>query len=787
MNMGTLKFKRTLIFTPLLIVLISFVECSPKLYTTGKDFAASGNYQDAIIQYTKQIEEKPEFTDAYIARAEAYEKTGNLSEAASDYKRATSFDEKNASCFYNSGRLYFELKEYNEAISMLSKATTLDKKHIKAFKLKRDSYIEIKEYDKALKESDAVLALEQDARNFYWHGYINDKLGNYNVSETFFKKSIEKSPTVLEAYISLADVLLKAKKYDESLSTCNKALAIDQKSKEALWIRSNVYREKIDYTKAIDDLSKIIIFSPSDEKVFFTRGLYSQEFNKHQDAINDFSKVISLNSKNAVAYFNRAKSFEEITQYEKAIADYKMYSSLTDDNSAEAKERLEVVNNRLYELNRESNKPNLVFTQPLQREGNIINVIENATTATLKGIIKDASKIQYAKVEGADVKFIEGAAENEFEIIVDVTGKEMISVAVADVYNNVLATTYMLNRTEINPPQITLIAPFASTSGEIYMSVDNRKLYVEGRIADENLIKAISVEDMNASYSVDTKNPEFFATIDIANKNKFVVTAEDIYGNITTQEFKINREALEISQENPMGKTWVIFIENSNYETFASLDGPVKDVSMMKAALANYKVHNIVHKQNMTKEQMEKFFSIELRDLVRSNQVNSLLVWYAGHGKFINETGYWVPTDAKRDDEFTYFNINSLKAALQSYSQFVTHTLVITDACESGPTFYQAMRSALNERDCGDWEATKFKSSQVFSSAGYELAVDNSQFTRTFANSLMNNPNACLPIENIVSKVTVAVAKSGTQKPQFGKIDGLADEGGTFFFISKDK
>jgi uncharacterized caspase-like protein len=234
-----------------------------------------------------------------------------------------------------------------------------------------------------------------------------------------------------------------------------------------------------------------------------------------------------------------------------------------------------------------------------------------------------------------------------------------------------------------------------------------------------------------------------------------------------------------------MGKTWVVFIENSNYESFASLDGPTKDVSMMKAALSKYKIHNIIHKRDMTKAEMERFFSIELRDLVRKNHVNSIIVWYAGHGKFINNTGYWIPVDAKRDDEFTYFNINQLKASMQSYSDVVTHTLVVTDACESGPTFYQAMRSGLKIRDCGDWKATKFKSSQVFSSAGYELASDNSQFTKTFANSLIHNPNSCIPIESIVEKVTTAVEQKNQQKPQFGKIDGLADENGTFFFIKK--
>ena len=182
---------------------------------------------------------------------------------------------------------------------------------------------------------------------------------------------------------------------------------------------------------------------------------------------------------------------------------------------------------------------------------------------------------------------------------------------------------------------------------------------------------------------------------------------------------------------------------------------------------------------------MEKFFSIELRDMIRSNQVKSLLIWYAGHGKFVNDIGYWIPVDARRDDEFTYFNINTLRAAMEPYVNYLTHTLVITDACESGPSFYTAMRSGIAERGCDDYTATQFKSSQVFSSAGYELASDDSQFTRTFATALQGNPNSCVPIEEIVSKVTLAVTNNNQQRPKFGKIQGLRDENGTFFFIAK--
>jgi hypothetical protein len=330
-----------------------------------------------------------------------------------------------------------------------------------------------------------------------------------------------------------------------------------------------------------------------------------------------------------------------------------------------------------------------------------------------------------------------------------------------------------------------IVAPYASDDGQVYIDKNSDLLSIQGKIADESKIKSIFIDGVSGSYSANELNPVFTANINILNKDKIVVEAEDIYGNRQTTEFRLNREGAELAATNPMGKTWVVFIENSAYTSFASLDGPVKDINLMIRAFGNYSIQNIIHMKDMTKAQMEKFFSIDLRDQIKANQVKSLLIWYAGHGKFINDVGYWIPVDAKRDDEFTYFNLNTLRAAMETYLNYLTHTLVVTDACESGPSFYQAMRSDLKKRSCDDWQATQFKSSQVFSSAGYELAVDDSQFTRTFATALSNNPNACIPIEEIVAKVSSAVGSSNQQKPKFGKITGLKDEDGTFFFIAR--
>jgi len=238
-------------------------------------------------------------------------------------------------------------------------------------------------------------------------------------------------------------------------------------------------------------------------------------------------------------------------------------------------------------------------------------------------------------------------------------------------------------------------------------------------------------------------------------------------------------------QSNPMGKTWVVFIENTNYITLSSLLGAQKDVNLVSDALAGYQIDKVIHKQDLKKGEMEKFFSRELPALLKQNNVNSLLIWYSGHGKFINETGYWIPVDAQRDDESTYYKMGKLKEELGKLSGQLKHLLVITDACESGPTFFQAMRSIPTEPVCDDAVAVQKRSYQLFSASGYDLATEESLFARTIAEALGNNPKACIPVQEVVKKVTIQLMRSHLDRPQFGNITGMESEGGTFFFYKK--
>lgn len=775
-----------LIFAVLIFSTLDTQGQNPKrFFKVGEDFMLAGNYQDAVDQFTRAIDLLPDYDKAYLARAAAYEKLGKIREAAQDFDRAATFLDKDQEVFYEAGRLYYELAEYEKAIERLDKAISLKRNYVEPYQVKANVLMAQELYEEALEIAHNALTLKENTYNFYLHGTVNEKMGNLEAAEADFMNAVTEDRRHVPSLLALADVRLRLGKTDFALQHVNRAIQFDNENQEAYVIRSKVYVKKLDYPNAIDDVSKAILLNPDNTDMYFLRGVFYQDFTQHANAVNDFTKVLMLQPDNADALYKRAWSYEQIGNYRDAIKDYEKLVSLSEFDGR-AQKLLKEANVRLFELYREGNKPDLVILDPKPREAQLLQYPKDSKVVSLKGRILDESDIKSLKIEGIAYPIIQTEEGWEFLAALDIENRGDIIIQITDVYDNVSTIRYNIILTEVNAPYITIIAPYASDNGEIFLDSNDPEIYVEGRVQDESLIQTIMINGVLASYYPDELNPRFSANLNILNQNRIVVTSEDIYGNRVDQEFQLNREAAIISENNPMGKTWAIFIENSQYESFASLQGPARDVTLMRAALAKYQINNIIHKKNMTKSDMERFFSIELRDLVRSNRVNSILIWYAGHGKYIHETGYWIPTNAKLDDEFTYFNINALKASLQSYSNYVTHTLVITDACESGPAFYQAMRSAPEERSCDDWQATKFKSSQVFSSAGYEMAVDNSQFTRTFANSLANNPNACLAIENIVNKVTMAVDQNNQQKPKFGKIDGLEDEDGTFFFISKD-
>ncbi len=789
-------------FTVLVLLLV--VTClnlagqpARKYIKAGEEFTRNGMLEDAIDQYSKAIEEDPSSADGYVRRARVYEMTGNYGLACDDYMRANNFLPDDTGILYNLGKMCNMLgasakatpeekaKFYTDAVAFLQKAIRKEFRNGKLYTEKVVSLIGMEQWDRALGASDTAIQMRDDAVNYYHQGIIYQKKGDDNTARRQLEKAVTKDKSFAAARLELARVLVRQGDVNSALGQCNMVIQQDPKNVEAYLTRATVYEAKLDYPSAINDVSTAILLEPAGLQHYVTRGICYQKFNQHLAAVSDFTRALSIDQFRPEIYLMRARSYEEIHDFEKAADDYSRVLAMN-ENGSSAKKLLTEANDRLFAINRESTSPEILLESPTITGKSEIEVGLDKTKIMVTGKVTDKSLLAEFSINNIPVRF-EGKGTIPFAAEVEIPSDETLRIVARDVYDNEKVLTYRIRRTEVDPPEIQIIAPYIL--GEDVLVIDSiaSTVDIEGRVKDQNLIRSVKIENMSAQFSQDNLNPSFIAKgIDVRNNDKVTILVEDIYGNRTIRDYSLDRNGTTISASNPMGKTLVVFIENSDYQNFAALQGPPKDASLITGVLEeDYQVLPVKRLRNQSKQQMEKFFSIDLRDEVRAKQIKSLVIWFAGHGKFINDVGYWIPIDARRDEEFTYFSLNTLRASMEAYMNYLTHVLVITDACESGPSFYQAMRTELKPRNCADWRATQFKSSQIFSSAGYELAVDDSQFTRTFASALRGNPNTCISIEEIVLHVTKAVTQNNQQKPRFGKITGLKDEDGTFFFVKK--
>ena len=778
--------KRFFFIAVLLTFFVSIIsaQSAKQYFKAGQEFAKKMNYKDAIAQFDRVVEMDPDYEKAYFQRAIAYGNLNEFAKSAEDFDRALVFNDKEPDLYYLSGEAHFKTGNYEFARIKLNKAISLKRNFLEAYQIRAIVFMEMGKYEEALEDCQKCLRLKEDEMGYYNLAQVYERLDMYSEAEEAYNKAIAKNRRMPKTHYALANLLYKRKKYSAAYNSITQFLQLNPRELNGILLHSNILMAQGNYPKAYETLSMASVEYPDEAIIFISRGDINVKMNQANYSINDFTKAIELDPEQAEYYYKRAGAYEAIREFEKALNDYEKLLTMSKyDGTAQRLHEEAAI--RMFELNREENKPSVVLLDPKSHHGNTVDVPREMIMINITGLVEDQSDIKSLEVNGFTVPVEKTDEGFQFMASVNIRETDQITVQVSDIYDNAETAIFPIRLTEVDAPTVQMIAPYGSENNILYLDTNESLIHVEGKVEDESLIKSIYVESALASYIPSDLNPSFTALVNVENKSRITVVVEDEYGNVSEIQYALNRDA-QTFEDNPMGKTWAIFIENSDYESFASLEGPTKDITMMKAALARYQIHGTIHKKNMTHNELRKFFAIELRDMIRSNRVNSVLIWYAGHGKFVNETGYWIPVDASRDDEFTYFNINSLKASMQSYPDLLTHTLVITDACESGPSFYQAMRAGIQERNCDDWEATRFKSSQVFSSAGYELAVDDSQFTRTFANVLVSNPSNCVPIENIVQKVTSAVVNSNQQKPQFGKIAGLEDENGSFFFIPKD-
>lgn len=783
------RFVRKLVFILFIFlpgVLLVNGQNAKQHFKAGEQFMQNGMVDAALEAYMKSINLDPGDGKTYAAIASIQLSLGDTASAAENLQRAAALDYDAVENYYSSANLYYLLNDDVKALACLDKGLAIKSKDIDLLLLKTKLVFEQGVYADAYQLSAEAIKAKDLALCYYYHGASAYHIGFLEEAEQNLEKAIIRDDKLAEAYLAIARLQIDKGRYDYAIDNCSMVLLlIDPESIDALVLRSEAFYHSNEPDDAISDITKAIGLGGDRVDLVARRAKINLEYALYADAIHDYSIVLSHDEDNLNALENRAHSYAQLGEKGNSLIDYKYLLLQLETQQAPAT-TIDSTKAIIFELGKENQKPILKLAQPLVNENLELRVKEDETEIIVSGSVMEPSELKELKINNQSITF-QQADENEylFSHTLPTENLDFISITVVDLYDNMSTESYAISYIETIGPRVELISPIAGSADVIQLETDDNTLYIEGRVFDKSNITAIKIDEVNASFTPGDYNPKFTATINVQNRNNITVTAIDAFGNETKKTYEFAKDGYLLSDNNPMGKTWVVIIENSEYQEYTNLLGPARDVELLTKAFSRYQISKVLRKKNMTKRELERFFAIDLRDLIISNNVNSLLIWYAGHGQNINDIGYWIPVDGRQSDEYSFFNINALKASLYSY-QTLTHTLVVSDACHAGEGFTIAMRGANNSNaTCNDVNLVSQKSALVLTSSYQEAALDNSLFTRTFANALENNPADCIPIDAIADRVSIVMYKNTAQKPVFGRITGLEDKSGTFFFVTK--
>lgn len=761
-----------------------------KLLKEGKELSNSGKYTEAITLFTRAIEAKSSFVDAYLERAKCYFIQKEYLKAIDDCKFLVNIKPKNEDFQLLLAQAYYYAGKPSQGAELLAHLVIEDPSNKAFFEWAIKCKLALKENESAINFCNEALAqFGEDHYFIYMKGVSLDSARNHQLAVLSYERAIrqieEKYPKearkpFVSYYEALGTSHMKIKRYDNAAGYFSQIIAIDTGYYRAYELMGDANFGSGKYLQAVSRYTRAIKNNPNNLKLYFKRGTALKNQKQYTEAINNFNHVLSIDSSNVLALLERAFCADEIGEYDIAQSFYKKAKRI-DPYNRQVEQYIDASIKKMYEVNREDEKPELKISSP-DNEGFVLLVPVSRSYIDIKGRIIDKSKILKISIDDVEAKFSKDSINPYFSASVSLERKNQIVFKVTDVYYNTLSVTYSLKQFEKNKPIVVLSDPIPS-GNQLYVGKNSGNIIkIHGHIDDESQIRSIIVNNNHAIYSLSELNPEFNIELNISKIDTLVFIVTDAFENTSVTRYTLNRKAITESEVNPMGITWVVFIENGSYANFTSLEGPARDRETLRNALSSYRIDNFITKKNMTKEEIERFFSIELRQQLKSAQVNSLVIWYAGHGKFQSENGYWIPVNAKMNDEFTYFQITNLKGYISTY-KFLNHVLIISDACETGGAFCVNENDSPEPGDCMKSDKARLQSAQVFTSSNTEKSADNSLFANIFCGILKANTDPCIPIEKIRSKVFKTVTLNQSQRPMFGHIQGLEHKGGSFYFM----
>ena len=358
----------------------------------------------------------------------------------------------------------------------------------------------------------------------------------------------------------------------------------------------------------------------------------------------------------------------------------------------------------------------------------------------------------------------------------------------------------------LTPPSIEIIDPpitltRGSKTAMLKPVITSQEII--GKVSTPSGLKLFKIN--NKKYKVDEHNL-FWVTVPINQQETPIkINAEDNQGNQVNMSFSLfsnrsirSQPALssvgdQLDNNFKLGDYYAIIIGNNNYKYYQNLKTATADAEETARVLQEQYGFKTLLLHNATRYKILSTLD-KLRTELKKD--DNLLIYYAGHGEIdkTDNSGYWLPVDAKPDNTKNWIPNNAISDILSTIK--ARHVMVVVDSCYSGTLSTTSIpRSSANfsPKIHKEWVEvmTTTQARMALTSGGVQPVIDSvggrhSVFAKAFLDSLSNNKGLLEGYSlytNILSKMRKVTSKLNIdQVPDYAPIQHAGHEAGEFFF-----
>ena len=186
--------------------------------------------------------------------------------------------------------------------------------------------------DYAVKCFTEALVIEEDFETMNYLSQLYIQMGEIEKARNLLERMTEMEPTVINTFLSLANVSYIQEDYQTMDEAAQKAIALEESNATAYYLLAKANKGLNDTLMTIAHLTKAIVLKDDFTEARLMRAEALIEMKQYKEAQEDIDTILTVNSEEETAILLRGKIKEANGQEEEAEVDYRFVTEINPFN-----------------------------------------------------------------------------------------------------------------------------------------------------------------------------------------------------------------------------------------------------------------------------------------------------------------------------------------------------------------------------------------------------------------------------------------------------------------------